>query len=410
MVLARSCIRRFTIEPSACRRQKEMEKKVGSKPPQCGSRTMPWVPRLWHGMTFSAWLALLRENQFSVTPRRVPLALSVTATTVANSLLAGTQSLFWKRKIEATQLRDDPIFVVGHWRSGTTLLHELLSADPRHTCPDTYSCLAPSHFLVSRYLVPWWLQLLMPKRRPMDNVRVGWKQPQEDEWALCLLGLPTVYRTIAFPRRLPQCPESLTLDQLPADVQGNWDHTLLQFLKSVMVGRDQQRLVLKSPTHTARIGHLAKLFPRARFVHVVRDPLSVFPSTMRLWTRLATDHGLQLPDQDELEQYVLDTFVQMYDAFQLQREQLAPQQICDVHYERLIADPVGQLQRVYEQLELGQFDTARPHFEQLTAAMSGYQVNRYEVPDALRQRVESRWSEFCYRYGYDARGAGRSAA
>ena len=102
----------------------------------------------------------------------------------------------------------------------------------------------------------------MPKRRPMDNVRVGWKQPQEDEWALCLLGLPTVYRTIAFPRRLPQCPQFLSLRDLPATEVQQWDQTLIQFLKSVMVGQGQSRLVLKSPTHTARIGHLRELFPK----------------------------------------------------------------------------------------------------------------------------------------------------
>ncbi len=354
-------------------------------------------------MTVSAWLTLLRDNGFAITPSRIPLAMSVSAATVANSLLAGAQSLFWKRRIEATPLPDNPIFVVGHWRSGTTLLHELLALDPRHTYPDTYACLAPSHFLVSRYLVPWWLQLLMPKRRPMDNVRVGWKQPQEDEWALCLLGQPTVYRTIAFPRRLPQCPRSLALRDLPPTALQHWDQTLIQFLKSVMVGQDGARLVLKSPTHTARIEHLRALFPQARFVHVVRDPLTVFPSTMRLWSKLATDHGLQLPAEHELEKYVLDTFVQMYEAFESQRRAIPAAQICDVHYEQLVADPVGQLRTIYQQLGLGNFQDVRPRLEQRAEAMSDYQVNRYEVSDELRRRIESRWQDFCERYGYGMR-------
>ena len=167
-----------------------------------------------------------------------------------------------------------------------------------------------------------------------------------------------------------------------------------------MVGRDGLRLVLKSPTHTARIGHLWRLFPRARFVHVVRDPLSVFPSTMRLWTKLAADHGLQLPDERELEAYILDTFVQMYEAFESQREKIPQQHICDVRYEQLVADPVGQLQRVYQQLELGPFEPVRPRLEQRAQAMSGYQTNRYEVPDEQRRRIERRWSDFCHRYGY----------
>ena len=266
---------------------------VTPKSRRCGSKTMPWVPRLWHGMTLSAWLSMLRQNRFDVTPVRLPLAASVSMASIVNSLLTGTQTLIWKSRIDKTPLPDDPIFVVGHWRSGTTLLHELLTLDPRHKYADTYACLAPSHFLISRYLVPWWLQFLMPKRRPMDNVRVGWKQPQEDEWALCLLGLPSMYRTVAFPRRLPQCPEYLDLQGLSAPAQQGWDERLIRFLKSVMLGQPESRLVLKSPTHTARIGHLQALFPRARFVHVVRDPLTVFPSTIRLWMRLATDHGLQ---------------------------------------------------------------------------------------------------------------------
>lgn len=349
----------------------------------------------------SAWFRLLRENRFAVTPARIPLALSVTTASTANSLFAGTQSLFFGRRIATTQIHKDPIFVVGHWRSGTTLLHQLLTLDSRYTFPDTYACMAPSHFLISRYLVPWWLGLLTPKRRPMDNVRVGWKEPQEDEWALCLAGLPTVYRTVAFPRHLPQCPESLSLNDLSPEVAQQWEQTLRNFLQSIMIGKENSRLVLKSPTHTARIGHLCRMFPQARFIHVVRNPLNVFPSTMKLWTRLATDHGLQLPDEEELRANVIHTFKQMYDAFEQQRHEIPENQICDVHYEELVSDPIGQLARIYDDLNLGEFDNVRPKIEQRAKYTSGYQTNRYQVSDGDCQLVAHKWGDFCDRYGYE---------
>lgn len=361
-------------------------------------------------MTVSAWFRMLRENRFAVTPTRIPLALSVTAASSANSLLAGAQSLFYSRRIATTQIPEDPIFVVGHWRSGTTLLHQLLTLDSRHTYPDTYACMAPSHFLVSRYLVPWWLGLLTPNRRPMDNVRVGWKEPQEDEWALCLAGLPTVYRSVAFPRHLPQCPDSLSLNDLPADVAQQWEQTLARFIKSIMIGQEKSRLVLKSPTHTARIGHLYRMFPQARFIHVVRDPLSVFPSTMKLWARLATDHGLQLPDKQELRTYVIDTFKQMYDAFESQRREVPENHISDVRYEDLVVDPLGQLGRIYQELDLGQYEKVRPQIEQHTTITSGYQTNRYQLSDGERQLIADRWSDFCDRYGYEVSSQRRRAA
>ena len=275
------------------------------------------------------------------------------------------------------------------------------SLDPRHTYPDTYACLAPSHFLVSRYLVPWWLQLLMPKRRPMDNVRVGWKQPQEDEWALCLLGLPTVYRTIAFPRRLPQCPESLALHDLPAAEVQQWNQTLIKFLKSVMVGQEgESRLVLKSPTHTARIAHLQKLFPRARFVHVVRDPLSVFPSTMRLWTRLATDHGLQLPPNVNWSSMCSTPSSRCTKRSNRNARRSLRNRSVTCTTNSWWPIPSDNCNASTSTSNWANSKTTRPQFEQRAEAMSDYQVNRYEVSDELRQRVESRWSDFCNRYGY----------
>lgn len=328
------------------------------------------------------------------------MAVSVSATTLVNSLLCAVQSACWRGRIAGVPLRDDPVFVIGHWRSGTTLLHELLALDPRHGCADTYACLAPSHFLLSRHLVTWWLQWLMPKRRPMDNVQVGFHQPQEDEWALCLLGLPSVYRTVAFPRQLPQCPDTLDLHDLPGSQQQRWDEVLLKFLRSISLKDPSLRLVLKSPPHTARVAHLHNLFPRARFVHVVRDPLTIYPSTLRLWTRLADDHGLQRPIAEDLEEFVLDTFVRMYDAFDAQRQSLPPGHLCEVRYEQLIADPAGELRRVYDMLELDRFELVQPRLAERSSLMAGYQVNRYQLNDQQRERVLQRWSGYCRRYGY----------
>ena len=89
--------------------------------------------------------------------------------------------------------------MIGHWRSGTTLLHELLVRDPRHTYPDTYACFAPNHFLVSGWWMKPCLKVLLPSQRPIDNMPAGWDHPQEDEFALCNMGVPSPYLTIIFP-------------------------------------------------------------------------------------------------------------------------------------------------------------------------------------------------------------------
>ena len=131
-----------------------------------------------------------------------------------------------------------------------------------------------------------------------------------------------------------------------------WKRALLWFLKCLTL-RNPKRIVLKSPPHTCRIRALLEMFPKAKFVHIVRDPYVIFPSTVNLWKRLYRDEGLQMPTGEGLEEHVFDTFTRMYEAFERDRDLIGPGQFCEVRYEELVADPMEQMRRVYEELELG---------------------------------------------------------
>src|SRR5262249_55673566 len=178
-------------------------------------------------------------------------------------------------RVARTPIRHAPIFIIGHWRTGTTLLHEFLIRDPRHTYPNTYECFDPNHFLLSEAFFLRWMRFLMPSRRPMDNMAAGYERPQEDEFALCMLGQPSPYLTIAFPNRPPQYGEYLDLQGLPPGAVSRWQRAFLRFLQHLTF-KDPRRLILKSPPHSCRIPVLLELFPDARFVHIVRDPYVVF--------------------------------------------------------------------------------------------------------------------------------------
>ena len=128
----------------------------------------------------------------------------------------------------------------------------------------------------------------------MDAMKVDWNKPQEDEFALCLMGAPSPYLTIAFPNNPPNDPEALDLDGLPPRELAYWKRRFVGFLKRLTF-RDPRRLVLKSPTHSCRIPTLLELFPDAQFVHIVRNPYVVFPSTVNLWKSLYEVQGLQFP-------------------------------------------------------------------------------------------------------------------
>lgn len=363
------------------------------------NRYPSWAPRFWHGMHVSAWFRLLRQNAFRVHPTRWGLAATVSGVTCFNSTMRLWNEAAYRSRIDATELVAPPIFIVGHWRSGTTYLHELMSCDDRLTTPTSYQCFAANHFLVTQSWLPKLIWFLMPAKRPMDNVRTSWDSPQEDEFALCSLGVPSPYLRIAFPNGPLRYWEYLDLQNLSEKERSTWEQRFVSFLRALTVS-GQKQIVLKSPTHTARIATLARLFPNSRFVHIVRDPRTLFPSTMNLWQVLDDAQALQRPHHRDLQDYVFETFERMDDAFQAQREQLAPEQIVEVRYEDLVAAPIEEMAKIYEHLKLGDFQQMRPRLEAMTRAKRRYKTNQYELPADTEQQILSRWRSYAVRYGY----------
>ena len=357
------------------------------------------MPRFWNGMGVGGWSKLVARNRFSIDPRRFAMAGIMTGLAGVNGVMWGMQELALGRKIRNTQIEEHPLFIIGHWRSGTTLLHELLVLDERHTYPDTYACFAPNHFLASGKILPRMLWLLMPSRRPMDNMAVGWSRPQEDEFAMCNMGMRSPYLTLAFPNRAPQDQRYLDLDGLSDEELAEWKETFQWFLKCLTV-QSPKRIVLKSPPHTCRIKHLLDLFPKARFVHITRDPRVLFPSTVNLWKRLYRDQGFQVPAYEGLEEHVFKTFTRMYDVFHRDRELIPPSQFSQVRYEDLIKQPLDELKHIYADLKLDGFDAALPALEDHVSGWSDYQTNRYEITPELAEEIDRRWGDYARRYGY----------
>ncbi|HUY31540.1 MAG TPA: sulfotransferase [Pirellulales bacterium] len=358
-----------------------------------------WSPRFWTGMNFSAWCRLLARNRFAVGWRFWPTALAITLSSMFHSAYRRWHWIWMGRHAAKVEIRHEPLFIVGHWRSGTTLLHELLVLDQRHTSPTTYECLVPNHFLLSEDFARRWLTFLLPAQRPMDNMAAGWDRPQEDEFALCNLGLPSPYLRIAFPNHPPQDTEYLTLEGLPAKDLAHWKRVFLGFLRQITY-RTPKRIVLKSPPHTCRVKTLLELFPGARFVHIVRDPFVLFPSTMNLWKTLYERHGLQRPTCEGLEEHVFETFERMYQRFETDRGLIASDRLCEVRYEDLVRDPIGNLRAIYEKLALEGFDEVLPALEKYVAATEGYKTNRYELTSQQRDEIARRWGGYMRRYGY----------
>ena len=141
---------------------------------------------LWHGMTISGVWRLFRSKP-ALHWSRFFRIVSLPLTGVFNSVFKALETLVYGRRIEKTEVKEPPLFVLGYWRSGTTLLQTLLSKDPNFQHLPLYRTLFPWHFLLTEKIVTKLTAPFVPKSRPMDNMSVSWDAPQEDDVSLCIM-------------------------------------------------------------------------------------------------------------------------------------------------------------------------------------------------------------------------------
>lgn len=330
-------------------------------------------------------------------PRFLPHAAIATIVSPLNSLLGAFQRLRYGDRIAQTAIDPPPVFIVGHWRSGTTLLHELLASDRRHAAPNTYQCILPNHFVLTERWGAGLTRWFIPERRVMDDMRLAMDGPQEDEFALCNMGLDSPYLWLAFPNGR-YAVEWESLETLATDARDYWKVSLTRFLQAVSFVRPG-RLIVKNPLHSFRIPTLMQMFPGARFVHIVREPAAVLRSTIRTWRALHRHHGYQVFRGDGLQNHVLEVGTRMFKALLDARTQAPEGHWCDVRFENLIADPRQTLERVYVGLTLGDYRSAGPAVDAYLSDAGKVRPQTVSSDDDAAL-VNRHWDFYYSRYGY----------
>ncbi len=294
-----------------------------------------------------------------------------------------------------------PLFILGHWRSGTTHLHNLLTRNDRFAFPNLYQVLNPHTFLTTEAVNVRLTSKLLPKTRfGIDNVRFGWDVPYEDEFALAATTFCSPYLALAFPRRCEFYDRYLTLRDVSAENLAKWKNSLTVFLKK-LTWKYGKPLVLKSPGHTCRIRMLLEMFPDARFVHIRRDPYLVFQSMKKMISAGLRYWNLQSVRSVDWDARFVRQYREMHDVFFEERPLIPHRQLHEVSFEELVADPIAQVRNVYETLDLPDFDYVERPLQEYVASLSGYKQNVFpEIAKETRDRIAREWLRCFDEWGY----------
>jgi hypothetical protein len=366
-------------------------------------------PGVLCGITLSDWVKLMWRERGEIDAAFLPRVCAITLQSLKTSLIRFIEDKRYGALFQNVAI-EPPLFVLGHWRNGTTHLHQLIARDVRFAFPTTYQVSFPRTFLMTESVDSRLLSVFMPKHRPMDNVELNLGSPQEDEFALCTSCLKSPFMACVFPRQKQKFERYLTFSTAEANELAEWKEAFLYFIKKLQ-WRHGRPLVLKSPPHTARIRLLLELFPQARFVHIHRDPYRVFQSSRRLFLTMFTWNGLQRPKLEDLDEWILRQYHEMYSAFFEQRSLIPSGRLCEVAFEQLEQDPIGEMRKLYETLSLPDFSSFEPELRRYVNSVAGYRKNIFEdLPIELAARVSEKWRTCFREWGYPTLDPGGSKA
>lgn len=354
------------------------------------------------GSNFTNLLRLLAQNHFHVSIRYVPRTLYALALSSIIGAFHVKEELQFRRKIERTKLSHPPLFIIGHWRSGTTYLHNVVSQDETFGFCSTFTATIPGVFLSGEKLFKPILSASIPDKRPMDDADMGADLPQEEEYAIGAFTPYAYYNGWCFPRNMAFYNRFVCMEDVPQEIIDEWKGAYLSLLKKLTLYWDGRRLALKNPSNTARIKLLLEMFPDAQFMHIYRNPYEVYFSMMKFLRIVLPRYCVQRPPpMEEIERHMMDLYVQMYTKYLRERDEVPEGNLTEVRYEDFLKRPMTEMKRMYAELGLKSFRDARERMSVYVSSQKTIRRSTYTMDEKIKEKIYRKWACVFEAFGYE---------
>lgn len=321
---------------------------------------------------------LIFRNGIRLHPKYIGYLIILFQSSLFSTFLAFREKLRFGKKLKEFKTPEDPIFIVGHWRTGSTFLHQILQRDPQFTAPTLLQTTYPESFLRSRNFIAPVMSKFLPETRPMDNVKLGVDDPQEDEYAMMRLCSYSPLEKLIWPHKKGYFILDSGDFHAPEGKQHLWNSAITNFAKKISF-ESGKRIVFKNPFHSLRITTLKKLFPKAKFIHIYRDPRKVIPSAIHMWTTVGNDNALLKSWQPPVLEEVIEGFDKIMNGMYDQLKQLPEEDYTEVKFEDLEKNPSKHLKAIYKHLNIEYTKEFEKGLNSFIKETSQYKKNSYDA-------------------------------
>ena len=347
------------------------------------------------------WMKLRRENYVSRSKRA--MARKIFLFCFLSAPFRWIQSLILFFRLPSVSFQDnEPVFIIGHWRSGTTHLHYLLAQDKQFSYLEAFHAFLFRVAFVSKGIMKPIMAAVMPSTRPQDNMKLDENSPQEEDHPLTNLTEKSGMQTFYFPNNVSYFQKYNVFKGVTDKEKSQWKKTYLRMLKQIALyqGKDK-RLLLKNPNNTGRVKVLLELFPNAKFIFIHRHPYEVFRSTRHLYDSAISNVWLQEFSDDQVNERVLHFYEESMQTYLSNRALIPKGNLIEVGFDELEQHPVETLEKIYSEIQLGDFEKVRPAVNSYLETVKNYKKNKaVQLPEEIIRRVNARWDFAFKEWGY----------
>lgn len=355
-----------------------------------------------HPLSGADFQTLSRAFRQGGTPDRWGATLGIWGAAIGRAPFSALERVLIKRSLPDHGQMPPPIFLLGHWRSGTTHLYNIMSRGNFGYVPPIAVGLPWDMFGIARTLRPL-LERALPEHRWIDRIPVTPTSPQEDEIGIASMTDLSFYHGIYFPREFKRLVmRGLFFDGCTEHEIESWAGRFTYFLRKLQLQQGKQ-LLIKNPVYTGRVDLLRRLYPGSKFIHIHRNPFDVFLSMRNFYARLLEVMALQnVPEGLDIDAVILRVYDRMMARFDVDTRDLEAPDFVELAYESLDTDPIGAVRHIYETLELDGFDAALPAFDSYLASIENFEKNAFRGDDDTIEKVRTNLQFWIERWEYKA--------
>ncbi len=358
-----------------------------------------------HPLAGSSFISLMKLflGNGGVDREYLPQALSVATASFLTIPLKIFENVKFSQKIADTQLEFPPIFIIGHPRSGTTYFQYLMSLDPNLGYLENWQAMRGSEiFLSNQELAKRWADSNYPRKRISDGVMMFANSPAEEEYPLANACPYSFYTWFYFPKNMRKIFQNFVLfEGVDQQIISEWKRAYTKMLKRITLSANGKRLILKNPINTARVKILLSMFPDAKFIHIYRNPYSIYASTNTLYKKIVRVLGLQTINEAELEENIIFIYKQMMEKFLVDKSSIPPENLIEIKYEDFIGNEIQYFKQIYEQFKLPDFEQAEAEFKKYIKSQANYETNKYTLDEETIKKITEEWRFTIEKWQYD---------